>query len=166
MSKLVQDLISTRDQLQEFSDQLNDKVEHIILLLLRLVEPEANWEDQDGHLIWWWYGSDDNRPFRRGDRHGYFHCYGETFGINLDEPHTILPGFDSHIYSTPRMISSEKTLPLKYLEMTDEEIIADASAVINKISQDLKNKEQASEDAKLAALSKLTDEEKKILGLK
>lgn len=163
MSKLVQDLIAARDSINTLSSQLNEKIEHILMLLIKLTDQRA-WEEDD---IWWWYGVDDDRPFRRGDRHGYF--YGNSSDdiiIYLDEPHISIPGFDAYQYSGPRTWSSEKIIPLRYLSMSDEEIVADAQAIIDKIKQEQSFKAQAALDAKQAALSKLTDDEQRVLGLK
>lgn len=163
MTKLVQDLVAARENVQALSTQLNDKIEHILLLLIKLANLKS-WEEDD---LWWWYGCDDDRPFRRGDRHGYF--YGgatDDVVIYLDEPHISIPGFDAYHYDGPRTWSSEKTIPMKYLNMSDEEIIADATLVMEKIKQEELAKEQSKVDAKEAALSKLTDEDKRALGLK
>jgi hypothetical protein len=166
MSKIVKDLVAARDQVYVLSTQLNDKVEHILMLLIKLANPKSLEEDD----IWWWYGSDDDRPFRRGDRHGYFYGDGQSdIVIYLDEPHISIPGFDTYHYDGPRRWSawsSEKTIPIKYLDMTDEEIIADAKAVMDKIKQEEDAKVQAVLDAKQAALSKLTEEDKRVLGIK
>lgn len=163
MSKVVKDLVAARDQVYSLSTELNDRVEHIIMLLIKLANTKA-WLEDD---IWWWYGNEDDRPFRRGDRHGYF--YGnenDDIIIYLDEPHISIPGFDTYDYSGPRKWSSEKTIPIKYLDMTDEDIIADAKAIMDKIKQEEADKAQAVLDAKQAALNKLTDEDKRALGIK
>lgn len=172
MSKLIQDLLTNREKTQALSDQLNEKVEHTLLLLLQLANKEkyAKWESSD---LWWWYGMDEDRPFRRGDRHGYFYSSGDSIDIFLDEPYDTIPGFDSHVSTGSHKYSCEKLIPTKYLEMSDQDIISDATIVMteainanNQAQLDAKNKDKAISDARSAVLGKLTDEEKRVLGFK
>lgn len=163
MSKLIQDLIAARATLEVLSKTLNEKVEHVLLLLIRLVDNRV-FDDED---IWWWFGVDDDRPFRRGDRHGYLRASDtENITVYLDEPHISLPGFDQYVYNTPRNFSQTKIIPARYLSMSDEDIIADATTIITKVRDQDRAKQQAHVDAKNAVLAKLTDEEKLLLGLK
>lgn len=168
MSKLIQDLYASRELTEKLSTELNQKVEHVLLLLLKLTNPQM-WEESD---LWWWYGSDDDRPFRRGDRHGYAYDVNENLEIFLDEPYCSIPGFDKYYYEGDRCFSNEKAIPLKYLEMSDEDIVLDATAVITKQTQERtlakqqnQSNEQAAIEAREAALAKLSDEDKKALGL-